>query len=133
LLGFGPKLPLSRDAEHGIYTLTTSYSEQIQQNFKNLLLTAPGERIMNPDFGVGLRHFLFEQKTTAIPSIRQRIKEQVRKYLPFIEITSITFDRDQEESFSRDSLMLSLSVAYTVPSINLNSSIILSSDGINKL
>ena len=55
--GIGPKLPLQRDDVYGNYTLISSYAEEIKQNFKNLLLTAPGERMMNPDFGVGLRNY----------------------------------------------------------------------------
>lgn len=133
MIGLGPKLPLMRDSEHGLYTLTTTYPEQIKQNFKNLLLTSPGERVMNPDFGVGLRHFLFEQKKDAIPKIRQRIQNQTRKYLPFIEISTISFDRDIDESLAEDSQILSLSIEYSIPGLNLNSVLVLASDGVNKL
>ena len=42
-----------------------SFSEEeiekmIKQNLKMILLTHPGERIMVPDFGVGLPRFIFE-------------------------------------------------------------------------
>ena len=82
--GIGPQLPLNITPAAGTYALITSYAEQVKQNFKNLLLTSPGERVMNPDFGVGLRTFLFVQKSQAIPAIRQRITGQVNKYMPFI-------------------------------------------------
>jgi len=133
MTGLGPILPLLRNSEHGAYALTTTYVEQIKQNFKNLLLTAPGERVMSPDFGVGLRHYLFEQKKDAIPKIRQRVNNQVKKYLPFVEISRISFDEDKEESFAQDSQVLSISIEYSVPSLNLNSTLVLTSDGINKL
>ena len=54
--GIGPKLPLQRDDKFGNYGLISSYNEEVKQNFKNLLLTCPGERMMIPDFGVGLRN-----------------------------------------------------------------------------
>ena len=39
-------------------TLTTK--EQIKTNLINLLLTVPGERINNPNYGIGLKNLLFE-------------------------------------------------------------------------
>ncbi len=133
MVGLGPKLPLNRNSEHGTYQLTISYAEQIKQNFKNLLLTSPGERIMNPDFGVGLRRFLFEPKEAAIPKIRQRIFEQTKQYLPFIKINLLSFDPGQSEVSALDSQILSIEIEYSVSNLNLNSSIVLSSDGINKV
>ena len=60
-LGLSPKLPLQMDQRVGSYQLNRTYLEMINQNFKNLLLTNPGERIMDTRFGVGLSMFLFEQ------------------------------------------------------------------------
>ena len=58
--GIAPKIPLKVDQVDGPYGLIKDYVELVKQNFKMLLLTNPGERIMNPDFGVGLRRYLFE-------------------------------------------------------------------------
>ena len=88
----GPRLPLMKDDTFGFYTAITEYRDEIQQNLKNLLLTAPGERIMNPNFGVGLRHFLFEPRRHSVTTIRQKIENQVRKYMPFIRNLKIQFD-----------------------------------------
>ena len=57
--GLSPKLPLRRDFEDG-YSMNKNYREMVKQNVKMLLLTAPGERIMDPEFGIGLQTFLFE-------------------------------------------------------------------------
>ena len=56
--GLSPKLPLTKDPQDG-YALNKEYVELVQQNLKMILLTAPGERIMEPEFGVGLRNYLF--------------------------------------------------------------------------
>ena len=127
--GIGPELPLNRDHRHGVYSLTTSYKQEVKQNFKNLLLTSPGERVMNPDFGVGLRHYLFEPRDAAIAQIRQRIEQQVNKYMPFIRINKINLN--SEDSYTGDSNILSIKIIYDVPSINLQASIILNSEGSN--
>tara|TARA_Y100000034_G_C6845525_1_gene383000 strand:+ start:145 stop:543 length:399 start_codon:yes stop_codon:yes gene_type:complete len=130
--GIGPELPLSRDDRFGVYSLITSYKEEVKQNFKNLLLTSPGERMMNPDFGVGLRHFLFEPRGHSVPQIRQRIEQQVGKYMPYLKINKIDFDAGHHDpAQAEDSNILSVKIMYNVPSMNLQSSITLESEEIN--
>mgnify|MGYP000439218146 FL=1 len=63
MAGLSPKLPLTKDPQDG-YALNKEYVELVQQNLKMILLTAPGERIMEPEFGVGLRNYLFQNNTT---------------------------------------------------------------------
>ena len=62
-LGLSPKLPLQLDSMMGSYALNKTDKGVIKQNFKNLLLTNPGERIMDVRFGVGLSRFLFENRS----------------------------------------------------------------------
>ena len=54
-----PKLPLVVDGSTG-YRMIDNYTDLVKQNFKNLMLTNPGERMMDPTFGVGITTFLFE-------------------------------------------------------------------------
>ena len=129
--GIGPELPLNRDNNQGLYSLITSYEDEVKQNFKNLLLTSPGERMMNPDFGVGLRHFLFDPAPHAIPGIRQRISQQVNRYMPFLRITKMQFNHGDRNKESIDSNILSVIIQYDVPSINLSTSIVMQSEDIN--
>ena len=130
--GIGPALPLGRDDKHGVYVLITSYKEEVKQNFKNLLLTSPGERTMDPAFGVGLRRFLFEPRTHLIPQIRQKIEQQVGKYMPYIKINNIDFDvGHHDSSILEDSNILSIKIIYNVPSINLQTFIVVASEEIN--
>ena len=92
MAGFSPKLPLSVDADDG-YALTKNLKELAKQNFKNLVLTSPGERIMDPEFGVGIRSYLFENNGIQTQGrIDARVRSQVQKYLPYIDIDSIEFN-----------------------------------------
>tara|TARA_B100002019_G_scaffold293163_1_gene319095 strand:- start:1055 stop:1450 length:396 start_codon:yes stop_codon:yes gene_type:complete len=127
--GIGPKLPLQRDHRFGNYDLIQNYGEQIKQNFKNLLLTSPGERIMNPDFGVGLRNFLFEPRERVKSLARQRIDEQVAKYMPFIKITKVIMNSNKQNNNIDDDLVLSVIIEYIVPSLNLDSQIVIDTRG----
>ena len=127
--GIGPELPLSRDQTYGTFGLITSYKDEIRQNFKNLLLTSPGERVMNPDFGVGLRKFLFENRVEITPQIRKTIIDQTNKYLPYIEIEDVLFDVGEGQDLSEKHIM-SIKIEYKVPTLNLDSSIEIESDSV---
>ena len=59
--GFQPLVldgSLNKDSEDG-FQLVKSLKQNIKQNLKMLLLTIPGERVMEPNFGVGLKTYLF--------------------------------------------------------------------------
>ena len=53
------KLPLALSDEYG-YEMLTDLISVFKQNLKTLILTNPGERVMDPSYGVGIRKFLFE-------------------------------------------------------------------------
>lgn len=124
--GFSPVLPLQRNSEDGFYVLTKTLKENIQQNFKNLLLTAPGERVMIPDFGVGLRHYLFEQNSFNLHDrISERIDQQIEEFMPFVTIEEVSFAEEEETNN-----ILSITVIYSVPSYNISEMITVSKNGI---
>ena len=81
---------------------------------KNLCLTAPGERIMYPDFGVGLRNFLFEIDNPFLRTdISQKIHEQVSIYMPFLNIVGIDF-RSAAEDNTLDTNYLGIRLKYII-------------------
>jgi phage baseplate assembly protein W len=97
--GFNVREPLSITAVDGAFSMLVKPPEAIKQNLKFLVLTAPGERIRIPDFGVGIRNYLFENYTPEVESqIRNRIQEQARIYMPYITITNIDFNTDNIDS-----------------------------------
>ena len=88
--GFSPKLPLHRNYADQGYALTKSHLEVIQQNLKHLILTSPGERIMDIHFGCGLKRFLFEAKDHSTYSqIAGTMQKQIDRYMPFVSVTDI--------------------------------------------
>ena len=116
--GYSPKLPLLTDPEGG-FGLTKTFQELASQNLKMLILTSPGERVMDPSFGVGLYNFLFELNTQNTKTqIQDKINQQVRKYLPFIIINSISFGESQEKDIDKN--YLSTVINYTIPALNEN-------------
>ena len=103
--GLGAKLPLRPD---GGYELLSDLYEMVMQNFKMLMLTAPGERMWSTDFGVGLRNFLFEMDHhTTYSLIESRIRSQTTRYLPYIDISNIDFKSSQDN-------LLSVSISFVI-------------------
>lgn len=119
--GLSPKLPLTKDPQDG-YKLNKSYIDMIKQNIKMLILTAPGERMMDPLFGVGLRNYLFRNNIPELQGeIRAKIAEQIGKYMPFIEIEQITFSSPEDPTISENGLYMMMS--YRVIPLDLVSSV----------
>tara|TARA_Y100000034_G_C6895411_1_gene412693 strand:- start:574 stop:951 length:378 start_codon:yes stop_codon:yes gene_type:complete len=121
MYGISPKLPLIVDTLDGHYGLTKTIREAVKQNFKNLMMTAPGERIMDKDFGVGLRNYLFENYTTEVAdNIRYNIYAQTQRYMSFIEIQSIGINQAEDILNS-----LNIRIVYSIPKLGVNDTLIL--------
>jgi phage baseplate assembly protein W len=59
--------------------------------FENILLTNPGEKLSDPNFGVGLRSFLFEPENSFF-ELQSVIGDQLAEYAEGIEILNVTVD-----------------------------------------
>jgi len=81
-----------------LFGRTQTTLEQAGSNIKNLLLTAKGERVMQPDFGSRLRELLFEQYTEDLSSrIQNEIQEAISTWLPYINISSVNIVQSDED------------------------------------
>lgn len=128
--GIGLKLPLVRSQTDGAFELVKNFRDEIRQNFKNLILTSPGERIMIPDFGVGIRNFLFEQRSDVTSKITKKIHEQVDTYMPYIQIDDILFDFEGDGNVLEEKNILSIRIEFQVPNFGLNSTILIDRAGV---
>ena len=112
MASFGVALPLRRSSSDG-FVMIKNIGPLVRQNLKMLILTNPGERIMEPDFGVGIRNFLFQNfHSGTIAEIDSRIREQTKKFLPVITIIGISFDQSMI-----DSNRLGIAIKFTIPNI----------------
>ena len=57
-LGLGWQLPVTLDA-HGHIAMASDGPAAIRQSIWTILSTAPGERVMRPDFGCGIHDMVF--------------------------------------------------------------------------
>ena len=71
---------------------------QIKSNLMNLLMTNPGERFMNPRFGIGIRKFLFENIIDQ-EQLRSKIQDGISKYIPEVELTNLVMGRESMKTY----------------------------------
>lgn len=75
-LGIGWQFPF--DVERSGRVATARYEDDIKQAIAIIIETNPGERVMRPNFGAGLRSFLFEPvNTTTLELVRQRVENSL--------------------------------------------------------
>ena len=90
--------------------------DTVKQNLKMLILTNPGERVMEPDFGVGIQQFLFSNFSENVQSkISEKIKSQARRYMPSVVIHNIVFHGSDPDTNS-----LAFAIQFSVPDIGLS-------------
>lgn len=114
--GINVAIPLTSDLTDGSYSLIKDFKKNIKQNLKTLLLSSPGERVMIPDFGVGLRAYLFEPNTRSDKNlISSRISSQINLYMPFIELQSVNiYDSNDRPDLVNDDNQIQIIISYKV-------------------
>ena len=126
--GVSPKLPLLNSRIDGAYELNKSIKEAIKQNLRNMLLTQPGERVMDPLFGLGLNSYLFENFNSFVAGdIRSDLVFQIEKYMPFIEL--LDFSSEQGNPLLGESTnLLKVRVEFLIKPLDEVDNLIINSD-----
>ncbi|HED35831.1 MAG TPA: phage tail protein [Gammaproteobacteria bacterium] len=74
-------------------------AENIRQSIRIILSTEPGERLMLPDFGAGLKKFLYEPNTASTHRlIEDRISQSLEIWEPRIRLDSIDVNADETDA-----------------------------------
>ena len=121
--GLDAALPLSQNNSDLFYQLLRTIKSNIRQNLKMLLYTSPGERIMIPDYGVGIKRFLFEQAPEYF--IDEAIRRQVEKYLPEVVILSLNISRSEKLAKKTGATNnLSIELIYEISGYNVRDALI---------
>lgn len=85
-IGFPPRI------EDGRWAWSAG-PQNIREAIKIILLTEPEERLMLPDFGGGLRRFLFEPNTvTTHRLVQQHITESLEQWEARIHLNAVTVE-----------------------------------------
>ncbi|UFH59984.1 GPW/gp25 family protein [Sulfurovum mangrovi] len=110
-LGNGWKFPLG--LKEGAFELV-SEDEDIKEAILIILNTAPGERVMRPEFGCGIQNYLFSViNSSNLSMIENEVTRALTLYEPRIEL-----ERVKAEVESSEEGKLVVKIDYSVRSSN---------------
>jgi len=109
---YGPKWPL-KSGNADTFEMYDSVEQQIGFYLKSLLLTSQGENISDPNYGVGIRRFLFEQNIDSVrSSISSMVSSQVAIYLPYLSVSDVQVSASPEDV---DNNSMVIRLIYGIP------------------
>ena len=90
-VSIGLDLPLRKSGgPSGWFATSNTTIKAVKNNVKSLLLTQQGERLMQPNLGLNLRKYLFEQLTPdTIIQIENDIVDSFAFWLPFVDLRGL--------------------------------------------
>jgi uncharacterized protein len=111
-LGSGWGFPVTLDRGHQI--VMTSGEDNIRDSIWIILATAPGERVMRPDFGCGLHELVFAVNDAAtVGRVEHEVRDALIRWEPRIDVLDIDV-----EVRGRNQEVLLINVHYRVRSTN---------------
>jgi phage baseplate assembly protein W len=111
-IGRGFSFPMGVDHTGSI--ALTSGPEDLDRSIRVVLATAPGERVMRPEFGCRIWDLLFEPvNANTIGLMAQAVREALAQWEPRIEVTDVVVTPDE-----RDAALVRIVVSYTVRTTN---------------
>ena len=113
----GIATPLRFSSKSGtLFEMHTNLMQQIKDNFRNMVATNHGERLMLTDFGANLKPLSYELGSEAGDTQAiSRISATTKKYMPFIELE--TFEPLREQSTDGSLSRIGVRVTFSVPAL----------------
>jgi phage baseplate assembly protein W len=117
-LGTGWSFPPEFSLRAGVRMV--SAQEDIKQSLYIVLATAPGERVMRPAFGAGIRQQVFNSiDTTTVTILKDTIARAILFFEPRVKVEAI----DADTAMALEG-RLDLSITYTIISSNTRHNIV---------
>ena len=105
--------------EVNLFDGTQTVKEQVKSNLINVLLTEAGERINEPNFGVGLKSLLFESNVNT-EELNEKVNQQINIYVPEITLLDTVVDSIPDEYKLFIKIVYVFNLDNTTDSIQLN-------------
>ena len=106
----GIDLPFRKsNGKEGYFASTSTTIEAVKNNIRNLVNTHQGERLMQPNIGLNLRNYMFEQFTDeTLLSVQNDIVDTFKVWLPFVEIRDIQVSMDENDSIGKNTMSINI-------------------------
>jgi phage baseplate assembly protein W len=99
MITYGINFPFLDSLKGDYVRMTGTKDEEIRSNLIHLLLTRKGSRYCLPDFGTRIYEYIFDPNDSiTYDMIEEEIREGVKKYIPNLQITSISITPPDEEN-----------------------------------
>jgi phage baseplate assembly protein W len=116
-LGTGVAFPIALD-HHGAVAMASDH-EDVEQAIRIILGTAPGERVMRPEFGCGVHDLVFAAiDALTLGQVENAVRVALDRWEPRVEVAAVTFDLDRVDE-GRLGVRLSYRVRATNTTRNL--------------
>ncbi len=111
-IGRGISFPLRVDQSGSI--ATSSGAEDIDSSIRMVLTTAPGERLMRPDFGCRIWELLFEPiNANTLGLMGVAVREAIGRWEPRVTLDDVRLDPAEHDSGA-----VIINIDYTVRTTN---------------
>ena len=116
---YAPSIPLEFGTQY-CFKNVSSTRELVKFHLTNLLMTYPGEKISDPEYGVGIKRFLFEQLT---PDTKTRIdttvQRSIEKYLGYLTDVRTTVISSTDTNVIGDNMVI-VRIQYVIDRLNIS-------------
>jgi len=111
-VAIGFNLPINGEA---VFTSNYQTREAIKNNLINFFLTNPGERIGNPEFGAGLREYIFTQMVDGnMDYIKEDIQNKISINFANISLNAINILQDPNNN------LIKVDIKYSILNTGIN-------------
>ena len=121
---FGIATPIRFAKKSGNFLeMHTKAALQIKDNFRNMISTNHGERLMLHDFGANLKPLAFElgAESSDAQAI-ERISKTTAKYMPYISLE--TFEPIRQVSNDGSLSRVGVRIIYSVPTLGITNQVV---------
>jgi phage baseplate assembly protein W len=116
----GVSLPFNGKA---VFNSTFTTQDAIKNNLINYFLTEPDERYLNPNYGGGLRSFIFENITSLTnDDILASIRFQIGQFFPNVSILDLNI---KNENSDIDANQIVVSITYEIINTSITDNIVI--------
>lgn len=127
----GLKLPIKLGPD-GYFDTNTTTIGQVSSNIRNLLLTKPGERRFNNEFGSGLYNLLFQQIDVEVSKdiIVDVVQRDIDKFLNGVIVNDVKVKLNTAQPENTQANKIFISVVFTYNKITSNTDVEISTNRI---
>lgn len=120
---FNIKIPFNRDPNAQYFEMNKNEIDAAADDLKLLLLTGQNERVMHPEYGIGLDQFVFDPDIDKIKvEIQSRINKQI-KLLKNIQVNDILvqsyFDLEPSKQVGINENTIIISIYWVLRNVDM--------------